>query len=227
MIEIIPAILPHSFEELEDALSRLCGVTREVQLDVVDGHHAAAVTWPLDGGKSRAQFERIAAQEEGLPFWEDFDFEVDLMLKDPLSALHAWTSAGVARIVIHADSDCALEVAQAAREEGVVGVGIALRCDAPPAALAPFHGLYDYVQVMGIATVGYQGQPPDERALALVRQLRALYPDLMIQVDGGVRKENIRALRDAGVNRLIVGSAILKSSDPARAIKELQSEANA
>jgi hypothetical protein len=58
MIEIIPAILPKSFAELEEGLSRLRGVVPFVQIDFV--------------GKN------VLSEQESIPLWEEFDFEADV-----------------------------------------------------------------------------------------------------------------------------------------------------
>ncbi|HEY5383271.1 MAG TPA: ribulose-phosphate 3-epimerase, partial [Candidatus Paceibacterota bacterium] len=89
-----------------------------------------------------------------------------------------------------------------------------------------FEAQFDYVQVMGIAKVGFQGEPFDKRALYLVERLRQRYPELPLQVDGAVTLENIALLVKAGANRLVVGHDIWDSSDPLEEIKKLKAEAN-
>jgi len=232
MLEIIPAILEKSLADIEGQLARIRGAVREVQLDIADGILVQNKTWPFAEAAQHTEFDRIAAQEEGLPLWEDFDFEVDLMIQNPEAHALAWVSAGASRIILHAESEGILAAARAL--SGVRGednlfpakVGLALQSSAEVGSLELFEGLYDFVQVMGIERVGFQGQAFDERAVALVAQLRARHSDLTIQVDGGVTLRNARALAQAGTNRLIAGSAIFGSSDPKKEIEELRREAN-
>ena len=66
----------------------------------------------------------------------------------------------------------------------------------------------------------------DVHALHLLERLRLRYPDLPLQVDGGVTLDNVHSIVKAGATRLVVGSAIFKTDDPITAIKELQAEAN-
>lgn len=80
---------------------------------------------------------------------------------------------------------------------------------------------------MGIERVGFQGQMFDERALEVIKALRQKYPDVDIQVDGGVSLERVASLVRAGATRLIVGSAIFSSDDPQRAYKDISRAANA
>ena len=107
-----------------------------------------------------------------------------------------------------------------------VRAGIALGPQDQPDALEPFESQFDFVQVMGIDREGKQGEPFDKRALYLVERLRARYPKLPIQVDGGVSLQNARELVAAGASRLVVGSAIVKAEDPLAAYQEFQELVN-
>ena len=69
-------------------------------------------------------------------------------------------------------------------------------------------GLFDFVQVMGIAEIGYQGEPFAEAALGRIRELRQAFPDLVMSVDGGVSSDTIVRLVEAGAQRFVSGSAI-------------------
>ena len=76
---------------------------------------------------------------------------------------------------------------------------------------------------MGIEKIGFQGQSFDERVLHKVNDLRERFPELIISIDGGVSLETAPLLIKAGANRLVAGSAILKSEDIEKTIKEFQS----
>jgi ribulose-phosphate 3-epimerase len=79
---------------------------------------------------------------------------------------------------------------------------------------------------MGIAKIGHQGEPFDKRAMYLLERLRQRYPNLALQVDGGVTMENAYDLVKAGATRIIVGHDIWDAEDPIEEIKKLQVEAN-
>lgn len=229
-IEIIPAVLPRSWKELEEGLERVRGMTRRVQIDVVDGDFAHGKTWPYKDGD---KFAAIVEQEHGLPFWEELDFEFDLMVADPAEAFMDYVHAGASRVVVHAASSTAVHAAQQLidlnEESGAfsVQVGVALGAHQSPDDLEPFESQYDFVQVMGIDTVGKQGEPFSQKALFLLERLRHRYPLLPLQVDGGVRLDNVQQLVAAGATRLIAGSAIFGAPDAAAAYKELYNRANA
>jgi ribulose-phosphate 3-epimerase len=76
---------------------------------------------------------------------------------------------------------------------------------------------------MGIARIGSQGNPFDERVLERIRALKSLYPDLEVSIDGSVRAETLPSLIEAGATRFAVGSAILHAEDPEEAYRTLSS----
>lgn len=227
MIDIIPAILPKDFDELAESLEHIKGVAREVQIDVVDGAYAPNVTWPYSDPGS---FERLTSEEEGLPHWEEFDFEFDVMAHNSAKDVEKYIQAGAARMLIHADAQGAGEAVEKLQKyrEGELNilVGVALSTQLDASALSVFEGFVDYVQVMGIAKVGFQGQPFDEKALALISAVRTQYPDLAIQVDGSVNMRTVRPLVEAGATRLVAGSSIFAAEDPAAAYRALSKKAN-
>lgn len=223
--EVIPAILTKKFSTLEESLSRIQGAASFVQIDAVDGIFAPGKTWPYVDGD---EFEKMVAQDKGLPFWEDFDFQFDLMVAHPKEEALRFVQAGAASVVIHAAAPGAREALEFLQEyRAGVSLGAALLPGATVGDLQTFSGLYDFVQVMGIAEVGAQGRPFDERTLTLVAALRAAHPNVRIQVDGGVSIKNCQTLVRAGANALIVGSAIFGSDNPAAAYSALYTKSNA
>lgn len=229
-VQIIPAVLPKNFKDLEAHLELVKDIVKRVQVDVVDGTYArgpgwSGKTWPYRDSQT---FKKIVAEEKGLPLWNVCDYEFDLMVEDPLSVVMDYVRAGGTQILVHARSKTAVEALQKLvdlREESgaiTIKVGVALNSDAQPEELDPFEAQYDYVQVMGIEHIGRQGQPFDKRALNLLERLRARYPSLALQVDGAVNKETIQPLVKAGANILVCGSAIFGASDPAAAYQELK-----
>src|SRR3989344_9074492 len=229
-VEIIPAVLPQSFKDMEEQLAPLAAVARQVQVDVVDGRYAKGKSWPY---RDRASFERLVEQEHGLPFWDKIDFQFDLMVEDPAAELNDFVGAGATNIVLHARSASAERALQTlvdlrANEMGGYSVraGVALGPQDNLDVLLPFEAQFDFVQVMGIDREGRQGEPFDKKAVYLVERLRKRYPHLLLQVDGGVSLENARALVAVGANRLVVGHTIVKAPDPAAAYQEFVALAN-
>ncbi len=228
MIEIIPAILVPTFEQLESTLTRLKGIARAVQVDVVDGSYAPNITWPY---KDEASFRLIVVGDEGMPLWEDFDFEFDLMVEGVDKVVPDFVAAGASKIIVHLNSQGAneaIEVLQSSRTgDFPIAVGVALGSTQKAEELAAVEGLFDYVQMMGIEKVGFQGQPFDERSLSLISAVRAKYPELPVQVDGAVTLDTAPRLVEAGATRLCVGSAVTLAEDPQAAYRALYNKVNA
>ncbi|MBI5798719.1 MAG: hypothetical protein HZB10_02205 [Candidatus Yonathbacteria bacterium] len=219
MIEIIPAIMPRDYEDLDEKMSLFVNVVPLVQLDIMDGKFVPARTWPYPRD---SHFVAIVAEEEGMPRWEDINFEVDLMVNDPELAVGKWVSAGASRIIVHVESMKDFEVIRSAVPEGLIELGLAINTTTPLSAIEPYLDRIDFVQCMGIARIGFQGEAFDERALDHVKVLRSAYPDMPISIDGSVNFDTARRLVDAGATRLVSGSAILEADDFTQAIVELE-----
>lgn len=226
MIEIIPAILPKSFSDLQEKMSIVSGIVPMVQVDVVDGVFAPNKTWPYVS-RPDPDFTRILEEESGFPFWQELDFEVDLMIANPDIAVFDWIKAGTKRVILHLESSGDISgLIQKIREQLPVRdsflyteIGVAINPDTADEKLDQFLDKADFVQFMGIAKVGFQGQEFDTRVLEKIKNLRSRKSDVTISVDGGVNLETAPKLSELGVNRLVVGSAIFGVDDPLDALE--------
>lgn len=209
---IVPAIIPQSKQHLVESLA-LVSFAPAVQIDVVDGKFVSAVSWPyLDNDQIEIPLS--------LP---DIEIEIDLMVADPLAAAHAWIAVGVKRFVVHIESVDEVMLAgffELKRTERLV-LGLSANNDVPREVLTQYIDQVDFIQLMGIATIGEQGLPFDERVLPRIEYLRGDYPTLEIAIDGSVGLNTLPLLKAAGADRFAVGSAILNALDPSAAYEEL------
>ncbi len=232
MIEIIPAILPQTYREIEQAVDMVHELAPKIQLDFCDGKYVETKTWWFNG-KDIEKKDSIVAENEGLPFWDSTNYEFDLMVSDPLSLIDTFIALGPSKIIFHKKTisvEALLAYFEAMPEivRQVMSFGIALGLDDDPKEIAPLVPYLRRIQCMGIDHIGVQGQPFDDKCVALVKQCHDLYGDtLRISVDGGVNAEHIPALVAAGARRLVVGSAVFQSIDPHGTIQMLQDIANA
>src|SRR5262249_5009450 len=104
-----------------------------------------------------------------------------------------------------------------------VRFGLAISLDTDLGMLEPYIAHIDSIQCMGIATIGFQGQSFDPRAIDLVKKIKALYPDKKIIVDGAVTETNAADLVRAGADELVVGSFIFGNMNPRGTIQMLKS----
>lgn len=221
MIEIIPAIIPKNVEDLKEKLEKVHKLARFVQVDVIDGKFAPRPSWPYGEGDKKS-FQEIVSEEKGLPFWEDFDFEADLMIENPEESIDDFIKAGFGRLVIHIESTKNLEkVISETRERGI-SVYLAQNIQTPTEELERWIDRIDGIQLMGISRIGFQGEPFDERVISKIKYLRERHPGLIISIDGGVSLQTAPRLISAGANKLVAGSAIFKSEDIAGTIKKFQ-----
>ncbi len=208
---IIPAIIPQSLDDLEKTL-KATNFSREVQIDLVDGKFVENIGWP---------YEPTGEAKDVVSFIDEREVEVDLMVQDPLVAAKEWCEVGVKRIIFHLESLSQPEEAIRIARKHAVEVFFSINNDTKLDTLYPYIDQINGVQLMGIAEIGSQGQPFDSRVLDRAVMLHALYPDLVISVDGGVSRETIADLKKVGVQRFVSGSAILKSDNPEQTYKEL------
>lgn len=211
----VPAVLPASRIDLEGRLARLHGITDEVQIDVVDGRFVTPASWPYAG--------QPLAADDPMPELSSFRFEVDLMVEEPEEAIRRWIEAGAMRVTVHAEATRRLEqvIGDFQRIYGhdkglapnLISFGLAVNAGTDTALIEPFLDRCDYVQFMGIARIGKQGEPFDARVIQKIRAFRRAHPDMPIQVDGGVSRATAPELLRAGASRLVVGSDLWEASD--------------
>ncbi|MEK7555832.1 MAG: hypothetical protein AAB523_00925 [Patescibacteria group bacterium] len=221
MIEILPAIIPEDFEDLKEKLAQVRGIAPIVQIDIVDGKFAPHPSWPYYKG-DQEHFQKILREEEGLPFWEDFYFEADLMIERPEEHIEDFIFAGFSRLVVHLESTEKMgEIIEMAKHMDTE-IGIAINIDTPNSELEEWIERINFVQFMGIEKIGSQGQPFDPRVIEKISTLRREHPDIIISVDGGVSLEIAPFLVGAGAERLISGSAIFESDDIEKTINDFR-----
>lgn len=212
---IVPAIIPESAAHVKELISKL-GFVREIQLDLVDGVFVSQSSWPYSPAGQPMEVKSVT---------DPFTLEVDLMVSKPIVAATEWIKAGADMLVFHVET-LPLEVFKNFAENTDVSVGVAAHGDTSMDTLIEYAKYADYVQLMGIRTIGAQSLPFDEETLDKVAVIRKHFPDMMISVDGSVNKKTIERLRDSGVDRFIVGSAIVKQPDVKEAYHELWSLVN-
>jgi ribulose-phosphate 3-epimerase len=236
MAEIIPAIIPKSLEDLRDHLDMVVGYVPMVQVDVTDGRLVPTKSWPYFGAGYDDYFQNILSEQEGLPYWDKVDFEIDLMVNDQEKAVRDWITAGAKRIVLHLESPVDVkDILRRLNKEfdsvknSLLGIeiGVAVNLNTPNEKIYELldeldqNGmpLADFIQFMGIRNIGYQGQVFDGEVIDKISDLHEKYPDTIISVDGGVSEQNAEKILHAGATRLICGSAIFESDNPLETIE--------
>lgn len=219
MAEVIPAILPKDYEDLKNRISLVRGIAPVAQVDICDGKFAPSTTWPFSDQKLDVHFQNIINEREGMPFWEDIDFELDLMVSDSVENFDLYAKLGSRRVIFHLEAVGDLIEFKEFLEgmdpnlRDTLEIGLAFKPSTENEKIFPLVPVVDFLQCMGNDRIGYQGVTLDPKVLDKVALLREKYPDLPIAVDIGVNLETAPGLVEAGVTKLVAGSAIFNSDD--------------
>jgi ribulose-phosphate 3-epimerase len=221
MIEVIPAVVPHTLDEIKTKFRAVLGLVKKVQIDVVDGFYAPTTTWPFNGGL-KDDFVGIAESDGKMPYYDDFLIEFDLFVVNPIQYLDKFIKVGGRGFVFHIDSTqdmtACIETAKLAGSE----VGLGIRPSKDTALLESFVNKIDFVQFMGNDRVGYNGVELDLSVLPKISAFHDRYPDMPLQIDIGVNFETAPLLKKAGITRIVSGTTIYNSTDIKQAILSLQ-----
>jgi ribulose-phosphate 3-epimerase len=193
-----------------------------VQIDVMDGLFVTSTSWPYHA-EDIAPFFEMVQKKEMLPYLDSLSYEVDIMTEHPEDEIPKWYALGARRFLVHFESIDDIDVLEhiilTYSKKGISEVGIALDVKTPIESIEPILREIDCVQLMGIAHIGYQGEPFDERVIDRVKRLREVYKNGIISVDGAVSLMTAPRLLEAGVDRLVSGSAIFASEDVSKTIE--------
>lgn len=210
MIKVIPAILAKSKEKFFGKVELVRDFAPEIQIDIMDGKFVGNSTWV-----DPEEISKIP-----LP-----SFEAHLMVANPAEHIKPWAASGASRIIFHFEATSnAASVIKKIKESGC-RAGVAINPETPVEAIKELLGELDAVLVMGV-NPGFSGQEFQESAVSKVAELRALAPDLNIEVDGGVSLENASRLAHAGASGLVVASAIFSDLSPKSAYENILKKAN-
>ncbi len=229
MADITPAILEKDFNEIKNKLTFLRGRTKCVQIDICDGVFIPNQTWPFaSGGFNDADLIKIINEKEGLPFWQEFDFELDLMVADAVENFDIYMKLGPKRMIFHLSAQKNLEEFEHFLEgldmyiRDNVEIGLAFKPSDDLSVISKLSHKIDFLHCMGSDRIGFQGEAFSEKALENIKFLKKNLPGVVISVDIGINLENAQIILNAGTDRLTVGSGIWKNPDPIGALETFQ-----
>ncbi len=224
--------MPKHFSDIEQDVEQVVGVAPIVQIDLCDGIYVPNRTWPFEGygAKDKAYLKdntmaQLLSEDIGMPKWENMDYELDLMVRDPASILPDLMPIGPKRITVHLAS-LANPVEFFAQLDNFykvqIEIGLAITSESDMNVVASLVPEVSYIQCMGIVNVGFQHQEFNTKILDTIRTLRAQFPTLPISVDGAVNDDTIEELIEAGATRLVIGSAIWESETPSEMVRHFK-----
>ena len=217
MTQIIPALITsdedstNDFKELKLKFEKLQPFLADfgnwVQIDITDGKFVPT--------------ETVINLEDLRYFTEKANVEFHLMINRPEKVIGEWARLGAKRIIVHIEAvEDMNELLNVCREKDVE-LGLALNPETPNVMIEPWINAVDLILFLGVHP-GQGGQEFIPEVLEKIKSLRQNFPNVKIEVDGGIRAENIAELKNAGADVFVVGSGILKAPDIEKTINELK-----
>ncbi len=213
--ELAPSLLSADFGLMAEAtkLVRDAGLTY-VHFDVMDGEFVPNITF---GPKMVADLRDDAG---------DLVMIAHLMVAKPERYVDDFAAAGADVLTVHAEATPHLHRALQQIKAAGKRAGAAVNPATPLGVLEDVLDLADFILIMTV-NPGFGGQAFIEGGLAKIARAREMADasgrEVLIEVDGGVKSDNIRRVADAGADVIVAGSAVFGAPDPAVAIAELQS----
>jgi ribulose-phosphate 3-epimerase len=216
MIKIAPSILSADFARLGDEVRAIASADY-VHVDVMDGHFVPNLTI---GPPVVAALRKVT----------DLPLDVHLMIENPDRFIPDFAKAGADIITVHQEAVPHLHrTVQLIRSLGK-RAGVSLNPATPAATLEVILEELDLVLVMSV-NPGFGGQNFISSSLPKITALRQEIDrrglSVELEVDGGVKTDNIGLIAAAGADVLVAGSAVFSTSDYAATIAQLRIAAGA
>ena len=212
MPEILPSILSCDFARMAEQIGPLeAAGCKMLHVDVMDGHFVPNITLgpPVVASLRKASKAKL---------------DVHLMIENPDFFIPEFVKAGADLISVHQEACVHLDrTLRLIRSEGA-RPGVVINPGTPVSTLDDVLGLVDFVLVMSV-NPGFGGQKFIPHSLNKVRQLVAKRKDLglqfTIELDGGVTKDNLEAVVNAGAEWMVAGSAVFGTVNPTNTWAEM------
>ncbi len=213
--KISPSILSADFSRLGEEVRAVESAGADyIHVDVMDGHFVPNITIG-------------PAIVESLRRRTSLPLDVHLMIQNPDQFIEVFLEAGASILTVHVEACPQLpRTLKAIRSKGA-RAGVSLNPETPLALLEPALEYADLVLVMTVHP-GFGGQPFIPAVLPKVEQLRLRIDregwNLEMEVDGGIKIENIGAVARAGADVFVSGSGIFKTPDYGYTIRAMREE---
>jgi ribulose-phosphate 3-epimerase len=201
---IAPSILSADFSKLGAEIRAVEEAGANwIHVDVMDGHFVPNITiGPLVAKAVRSV--------------TDLPMDVHLMIENPDQYLNDFLAAGADYITVHPEACYHIHRTVHAIKDGGGKAGVSLNPATPLSAIEWILEDVDLVLVMSV-NPGFGGQKFIVQALQKIKALKSMIVsrglDVIIEVDGGVNKETIASVSQAGADAFVAGSAIFGSAD--------------
>lgn len=210
---IAPSLLSADFGNLKKDIQMLNRSKADwIHLDIMDGVFVPNISFGIPVVKDVRALSKKP-------------LDTHLMIVQPERYIHAFKEAGADMLTVHWEACTHLHrTIYQIKEEGMLA-GVALNPHTPVAGLEDVINDLDMVLIMSV-NPGFGGQKFIPRALDKIKALREMIDhngsEALIEVDGGVCRDNIAAIVNAGADALVAGSAVFKAENPQEEISILK-----
>lgn len=213
-LKIAPSILSADFARLGEEVAAIDKAGCDyIHIDVMDGHFVPNLTMGPPVIKA-------------LRGCSDKPFDVHLMIEPAAPYLADYAEAGADIITVHAEADIHLHRnLQVIRGLGKKA-GVSINPSTPAAAVEPVLDDVDLILVMSV-NPGFGGQSYISSVTPKIAEIKAMIGDrpIELEVDGGVKPDNVAEVAAAGANVVVAGSAVFQGNDYAATIGALRDAA--
>lgn len=216
---IAPSILSADFARLGEEVRNVVAAGADwIHFDVMDNHYVPNLTvGPLVCEAIRPHV--------------DVPIDVHLMVEPVDALIPSFAKAGANVITFHPEASRHIDRSLALIRDHGCKAGLVLNPASSPDLLAHVMDRLDIVLLMSV-NPGFGGQSFIPQTLIKLRQVRALIDrhvaeggqPIALEVDGGVKTDNIRQIREAGADTFVAGSAIFGKPDYAAVIREMRAQ---
>ena len=216
MVKIVPSVLSADFSKLGDEIKAVEDAGADwIHIDVMDGHFVPNITI---GPPVIESIRKVT----------DLPLDVHLMIENSDRYIKSFVDAGADILSVQVEACPHLNRTVQLIKELEVKAGVVLNPATPLSSLEEVLHELDMVLLMTV-NPGFGGQTFIPSMLGKISNLNDImnsYEDkIELQVDGGINPENAGDIKESGASVLVAGSAIFKSKDYKKAIKNLR-EAN-
>ncbi len=216
MIEIAPSILSADFARLAEEIEAVTrGGASLLHVDIMDGHFVPNITVGLPVVKAIARATKLP-------------IDAHLMIEEPGLYVERFVDAGASLVSVHVETEPHLHRTLTCIKEKGARAGVAINPATPLVEIEEALPYADFVLLMSV-NPGFGGQKFIETSLDKLRRLRRMIDErklrTRIEIDGGIGRENIAQVVEAGAEIIVAGSAIYGEEDPAQAVRDLRDAA--
>ena len=209
-IMISPSILAGDYANLQSELGRI-SASDLIHIDVMDGHFVPNISIGVPVVES---IKKVC----------DIPFDVHLMISDPINYVEQFAKAGADIICFHAESNSDI----GDTIDKIISLGkkaaLAVKPGTDIDVVLPYIDKLWMVLVMTVEP-GFGGQSFMQSTMPKIEKLRAIDPNINIEVDGGINADTVKIAAEAGANVFVAGSAVFKSKNPNNTIALLKQNA--